>query len=541
MPPPLADTKTATDGAFARLMWWLLLIASAIAVAGLAYAVSQRWPYPHELEWMEGALADHAARVAGGLPIYCEPSAEHVPFLYAPMLFWLGGIGIALGCDGIITLRLVAIVFSIGSAMCIGHWVRRETGRVLIGLVASGLFLAGYGWLAWWYDLARNDSLFVFWCLMTAYWLRHGGRGRWIFAGLFATAALLAKQSAVMWLPAVGVGALIADWRTAIRFGISALVFAGAALATMHWTSDGWSTFYLFEMPRHHGWVADRRLGFWLEDVVPMLPLLLLGLAGFVAQCNAGRSRDALYLAAVGSGSLMASWFSRMHVGGFDNVMMYGFAGACVLGPIAAAGPSRLLRLVGPLVLLLQFGWLGVEAWQRDPATTLLPSAAHRRAHEQLRAFVGKQNGPVWIPGHGHIAYREGKGTGAHGQAIFDLMQMLPKLPNGMLDIGALANTDRLRHLSPRAQRSLTLLMTSVHQAMQQRRFAAIVVDLFGAGSVDAFTGLFAAALAGLDGKPGSDDDPYARLPEQLLTQPRAINPLLGYEAHSPYALIARD
>ena len=70
----------------ARALWWLLLGLSAAAFGWFVFAVSQRILYPHELEWMEGALADHAARVYEGLPLYCEPSAEHVPFLYSPLL-----------------------------------------------------------------------------------------------------------------------------------------------------------------------------------------------------------------------------------------------------------------------------------------------------------------------------------------------------------------------------------------------------------------------------------------------------------------------
>ena len=90
-------------------LWVLLLAGSLAAACWFAYAVSHRLLYPHELEWMEGALADHAARVADGLPLYCEPSAEHVPFLYSPLLFWLGGLGMTFGLDGIVALRLVAL------------------------------------------------------------------------------------------------------------------------------------------------------------------------------------------------------------------------------------------------------------------------------------------------------------------------------------------------------------------------------------------------------------------------------------------------
>ena len=97
-------------------LWWLLLACAAAAVAWFAFAVSQRLFYPHELEWMEGALADHAARVADGLPLYCEPTPEHVPFLYSPLLFWLGALGMTVGLDGILALRLIAVSCSVGTA-----------------------------------------------------------------------------------------------------------------------------------------------------------------------------------------------------------------------------------------------------------------------------------------------------------------------------------------------------------------------------------------------------------------------------------------
>lgn len=506
-------------------LWWVLLLLAVAAAGTFLIAACQRVFYPHELEWMEGALADHAARVADGLPLYCEPQAEHVPFLYAPLLFWLGGLGMKFGLDGIVALRLIAVMFSIGSAMLIGQWVRKETGRLVPGLVAAGMFFAGYGWLAWWYDLARNDSLFVFLCLAATYQLRHGGKLQWLWAGLLAALALLAKQSTLMWLPAVGVGALIRNWRVAMRFGLVSVATMAASLGLLHLLSDGWSTFYLFEMPQHHGWVGDRKLGFWIDDMLPVYPLLLLGLAGFVQGVRAS-SGTWLYLAAFGSGGLACSWMSRMHVGGFDNVMMYGFASACVLGPIAACHPSKAMRIGGPVLLLLQFAWLGQQAWHRDPGTTLFPPEAHRKGHDQLQAVVEAQDGPVWIPAHGHIAYRAGKGTGAHGQAIFDVMQMLPKLENGMFDFSALADPKKLEHLSERGRNALAALMTNTVQALREKRFAAILIDKVGANP---FASLFAAGMGG-----------YRRQPGFVIDEPTAIKPLLGYDAHSPYMFVRK-
>ncbi len=532
MPSPTEPPPTS----WTHRLWWLLLLLAAIATLGFFYAVSQRLLYPHELEWMEGALADHASRVADGLPLYCEPQAEHVPFLYAPLLFWLGGLGMKFGLDGIVALRLIAVAFSVGSAMLIGHWVRKETGKMLPGLVATGLFFAGYGWLAWWYDLARNDSLFVFLCLATTYQLRHGGRKNWLWAGLLAALALLAKQSTLMWLPAVGVGALFWNWRVAVRFGLVSVVAMGASIGLLHLFTDGWSTLYLFEMPQHHGWVGDRKLGFWTQDIVPMLPLVVLGLLGFMTGVRS-KTISWPYLAAFGSGGIACSWVSRMHVGGFDNVMMYGFASACVLGPIAAANASKFWRIAGPVVLVVQFAWLGYEAWQRSPSVTLFPSDAHRKAYDELRQVVAAQDGPVWIPGHGHIAYREGKGTGAHGQAIFDIMQMLPRLPSGDFDLSALADPTKLAHLPERGRVALAAIMTNTVKALAEKRFAALVIDEIGTGM---FPILFHAGIAGDDGKAETPDDPYVRLPGYAVSNPEAVKPLLGYVVHTPYIYARR-
>ncbi|MBL8748600.1 MAG: hypothetical protein JNK78_05530 [Planctomycetes bacterium] len=508
-----------------RILWAAVLGAGGLAAVLFLFGVSQRLLYPHELEWMEGAMVDHASRVANGLPLYCAPGPEHVPFLYAPLLFWIGGVAMELGCDGLFVLRFIATAMSIGSAMLIGHWVRRETGRLAPGLAATGLFLAGHGWLAWWLDLARNDSLFVFPSVACAYVLRYGGSRRWLGAAALATAAFLAKQTALSWLPAIAVGAFCVDWRTALRFCGATLLGAGAVAFVMHIASDGWSTFWIFEMPRHHGVVTARIAGFWTDDLRILLPTIALGLSGFVAACRAGRARQALFLAAFGSGALLASWMSAMHVGGYDNVMMYALAGAAVLGGIGAAGRGRVMRIAGPTLLLVQLALFGNAAVARDPLHTLLPEPAHRRAHEELRAFVQSQPGPVWAPGHGGLGLALGRGTGAHGQAIFDLLQLLPRLPSGEFDLTALVDRTKLAHLSPRAQDAVTGFYERSVAALRERRFTAIVVDEVG---TQLFPVLFAPGLEG-----------WTRRAEPLLREPGAIRPLVGFDLRSPYALLA--
>lgn len=531
-PLPMTESLTiATPPRLERALWFVLVVAAAAAVITFAVIAGQRVAYPFELEWMEGALVDHAARVAAGEPLYCAPTPEHVPFLYAPLLFWLGAGLMTLGFDGLFALRLVGAACSIGVVMLVGHWVRKETGRLAPGLVASGLFLAGYGWVHWWLDLGRNDSPFTLAMLGCGYLLRHGGRRRWIPAAALAVIAILAKQSAVMWLPAIGVGALIHDWRCGLRFGIAGVLGIAAALGLMHLLSDGWSTFYLFEMPSHHGILGEKKLGFWTQDLLPIYPLLALGLIGFVCACREGRARDALFLAAVGGGGLVTSWLSRMHVGGFDNVLLYGFAAACVLGPIGARG--RVL----PALLIAQFGLLFWIQFAPGRLAIALPSDAHRRAHEELARFVAAQPGDVFMPGHGLVTARAGKPACAHGQAIFDLMQVLPKLPSGLMDLSVLTDEARLAALGPRAAAALVSFRDGMLQAMIGKRYSAIVLDeQIG----PAYEFMFRYGLHGPDQIPGNDDDLYRRSDQPVISEPTMLRPPIGFVLHSPYALLAR-
>ena len=120
---------------------------------------------------------------------------------------------------------------------------------------------------------------------------------------------------------------------------------------------------------------------------------------------------------------------------------------------------------------------------------------------------------------------------------MFDLLQLLPKQPDGMFDLSALVDRSKLAHLSARGQLAIAGLLDGAAAALRERRFAAIVVDEVDA---HAFVAVFMAGLVGADGVFGTEDDPYVRLPGRMLSEPRAIAPLVGREVHSPYALVPR-
>ena len=59
-------------------LWAAISLQGAVQLYLLFSAVFPRWFYPYALEWMEGGMLNHAARIAEGNGIYVEPSVEFI-------------------------------------------------------------------------------------------------------------------------------------------------------------------------------------------------------------------------------------------------------------------------------------------------------------------------------------------------------------------------------------------------------------------------------------------------------------------------------
>ena len=143
-----------------------LLAACVVASVGFAalYLGSslQRLTYPFELEWMEGGSLEHLMRVLRGDPLYVRPSIEFVPFPYPPFYYYLGAIVSKLTGPGLLPLRIISLAASLGTAWIVHRFVRRETGRVVFGAIAAGIFLATWRASGLYFDVARLDSSRLF-------------------------------------------------------------------------------------------------------------------------------------------------------------------------------------------------------------------------------------------------------------------------------------------------------------------------------------------------------------------------------------------
>ncbi|MFN3197982.1 MAG: ArnT family glycosyltransferase [Bradymonadia bacterium] len=233
--------------------------------------------YPFEVEWMEGGMLAHAARLASGQPIYAEPSADFVPFFYTPgypITLWglsqiTGGLSFTLG-------RLVSLAATLSTFYCLFLIGRREAG-VRFGLLAMGIYASLFRLNGAFYDLVRPDALFItimLWAVYVAYTMP-----RWrgvILAAVLCVVGFFTKQTASVFTPAIAVYLLWRNWRHGVVFGALAFGLGALGVYVANQATDGWFWVYTFEGHQGHLFYWKNILMEYWRDVLCLAPVLLL-------------------------------------------------------------------------------------------------------------------------------------------------------------------------------------------------------------------------------------------------------------------------
>lgn len=394
----------------------------SIAALGLWLgAVVQRVAHPFALEWIEGAMLMHAERVLAGEPLYMEPALAFTALPYPPLFAWCGALAVWLFGDGLLSVRLVSLLGTALLSACLFLAARRSEGDArhsrLSGLVALGVLFAGHAWAGAFLDVARNDALYLG-LVMACFVLQQGKPStlQALSAGLLGAAACLAKQSAAAPVGLVFLALLLRAPRAgALAVTVCASVLLGLWLLLRAQCGE-WLAFHLFEVLRGHPWYLPGVRGFWLEDMLWLLPVCAaVVLAGGVLRRSWTSGAGALVL-----GLLVSAWAGRAHIGGYDNVLLPALvagallAGQCVGSLESAAGFGRKDQLVAALLLVQML------VFSAGPKTRV-PSAADRAAGEALLERIAQVPGEVLIPAHPELARMAGKLPSAHWMTILDL------------------------------------------------------------------------------------------------------------------------
>ncbi len=438
-----------------RLMRWAVLAAAAGSILLYFLLVALRIGYPFELEIFEGMTADHVDRILQGLPIYTAPSLDFVPNIYPPLFYYLAaGLAWIFGVN-LWVLRLVSVTASIGCLVLLFLYVRRETGSRFCGFLSAGFYAATYGVCSAWFDVARVDSLYLFFLLSGFYALRFQATPRGgVLAGVLLALAFFTKQTTLSAaLPVLGAVTLArprqAGWCLVPLF----LLAAGGSFLLDRLHPGGWYRAYVLEHLSQHALQPNRGHVYWVRHIARHMPLI--SLAALVALWKGFPDRthwrERLFLPALAVGLVATAWIGWWSVNGAENALMPDCALFALLTGILfhqamkrTSSPSLQAGIC--LLVLAQFALVAYDPRER------VPSRADREAGEALIERLKQIDGDVWIASHGHLGRMAGKPI--HG-LYFD--PLLDVAPWGMTP-------------SP-------TIREQIDQAIRERRFAALLVN----------------------------------------------------------------
>jgi 4-amino-4-deoxy-L-arabinose transferase-like glycosyltransferase len=434
----------------------LALAAALVYLAAYCFIALQRIDYPFEIEWMEGGSAGHVARVLAGEGLYAPPTLAFTPFIHTPLYFQVSAWFTQLLGEGFLPLRLVSFLSSLFCFALVGCFVARECGDRRAGLLAAGLLAASFEISGAWFDIARVDSLFLLFTLGSLYLLRFGKtHPAAVVAGVLGGCAFFTKQTALVVLAPFLICAVVARVRMWVAFSAALAVIVVVGCLLLDARSDGWFAYYVFDLPAQHR-IRWRELdGFWRLDVLARLPVAAAAAVAFfgVSRFGANDPRR-LYYPCLAIGTLGASLLSRLHSGGYDNVLLPAYVGLAILFGLgvneslrsAVARRRPVAALVIYVLCLIQFAMLAYDPRKQ------IPSERDRSAGERLVETIRSFEGEVLVVSHGYLAGLAGKRRSAQWMAIADILRA-----------GEGPVKDDIEN--------------EITGAIRERRFAAIIID----------------------------------------------------------------
>ncbi len=448
-----------------------VLVMSALFYLFLFLFIAiKRLAYPFELEFMEGGSLMQVMRLLRSKSLYVEPSLDYVPLLYPPLYFYLAAWITDFFSFGFLPLRLISLISTLGSMGCI-YLLIRKYANLFYAVLSVGLYAACFYLCGAWYDIARVDALFLFLILAGIVFLQRQTPWTVILSSLFFLLAFMTKQIAVViFLGSVLALALSRAPRyLKILYPLPFIVLVIPYIAVMQTLSDHWFWFYLFVLPGQHEVLPAMLLKFWQHDILSSLFILFVFSLLFFVFLYKRDKREFCFHLFIAASMIMASWISRLHAGGYINVLLPAmaiFSVYSVLGLVQLmtyldlpgnehlnlSGQKSLLsfsaafaKSIMLLLFLLQFMMLVYDP--RDQIPTRNDLRAGYQLLEELKAIPGD----IFMPWHGYLPVLAGKSAFAtHG--LYDILR---------------SQNDSIR----------IRLQNQLNDAFARQRFDAIILD----------------------------------------------------------------
>lgn len=435
----------------------LVLTGEAIfLIALLAYTTWHRIGFPYELEWLEGWTVESIKRLGEGKSLFVAPTIDWLPYIYTPLYTYVSaGLAEIVGV-GFLAPRLVSLASAAGALAFAFAIVRRETRSVPFALVAAGFLAGTYPLSGTWFDVARVDTTFLFFVL-AAFWTARSfptARGS-LWAGILMALAYLSKQTALLPLASVSLYSLseLRGWKRVVLPCVAGGIIGGSTLL-FSYLSDGWYFYYTITVPSLHGFGQEQQLvGYWTQDLGWTLAIALgLGLVHLARALWMKRHAYFVFYATATVGMLGAAWTSRLHGGGWINVLQPAHAMLAILFGLALVDLRDLTRrwgTIGAVAYALPMVQLGLLAYQPAPH---IPTASDVADGDAFIAALTDIEGDVYTPMHAYLPTLAGKRS-----FVID----------GYL----------LTVLRTGDERVVNELLKEFQEAFVNQRFAAVVID----------------------------------------------------------------
>jgi len=455
--------KTETLNWISKFFRYTLLAVATLYVAVYLILVFFRIQYPFELEWMEGGSVHQVIRILSGRKLYVSPSLEFVPFVYTPLYFYISAFISRIIGAGFVPLRLVSFISSLGCFFIIFLFVKRETKSSFFAILASCLFSATFRISGAFFDLARVDSLFLFFLLTALYLIKFKDSSKsYVLAGVFISLSFLTKQTALFMAIPITLYCILSNWRRSIFFIVTVGIIVGASTLILDYLSDGWYRYYVLELPAQHSVNPRMYARFWVADIIKPLPIVFAAsIFCIVAQFLKSNKKNWLFYSVITVGVLGLSWMARLNRGGFPNALFPTYAMISILFGLAAhtafqfiqivpEGKQKLVETSIYLICIVQFSVLFYNPLHQ------IPTQDDLEAGRELVNTIQQIKGDVFVPCHGYLPALAGKNRYADESAIAELV--------GIFGGGPKEESKKI--------------MNELMQAIREKRFGAIIIDI---------------------------------------------------------------
>jgi len=407
----------------------LVFSITLIPLVLFLFIVWNRITLPFIFEWGESAGVNQINRILSGSRLYGQPSLEFAPLVYTPLYYYLAAGLSKLMNNPLLAGRLISLLSTIGSTGIIGVLIFRETKQALLAWVSAMAFLACFSLSGGFFDLVRVDALFVFSVLITFSVFRNAKTFlEFIFIGLLLAAGFYIKQTFLIVFFPLSVYLVVKHWKLSISTIIGGAAALAFSLILVNLKTESWFFYYIFELPRQHGYSPISAIDFWIGDTLRPLGIMVAASLVFLFSnqviprirpekqvTSVRKETEGLLMSLNGKlelyglfllGAAAAAWITRSsNGGGANNVLVFYAALALTFG----LGLDQILETTwiqdrpvnyAFFLVLISVQFVGMVY---NPFR-FLPTQDEIRLNTELELVIRESGRSVLVPYRSHLA-----------------------------------------------------------------------------------------------------------------------------------------